>query len=241
MNIRNNIALLFALLGLVLSYTNGQFRIIDGEVTDVKRRAHSAAIFQTGLYICFGSIVACKLVVTAAHCVKGGQRRYVWDVHYYCEDNPETQFMNIAILQLTEPFKLNGAVQVIELCNDRLVPGSWMVIIGWDHVKKVPPSHLLKTKLVEIKKCENENKNLSIPENLAEITVYAGPQGDMWFGDSGAAGVMNERLCAVAQGRSRVASDPGIYLDLTNEKVRNFITTTMHNVELNTEVISDSE
>ncbi|XP_067618663.1 trypsin delta-like [Eurosta solidaginis] len=255
MNLRNYFALLFVLLSWILTYTNAQFRIINGQDINVEESPHSVAIFHKGGYRCVGSLVSTKFVVTAAHCVINrdsrnlvvlagvtdiraintgrGQQRDVENTYHDPDYDPQTRFMDVAMVKVYIPFQRCDTVQTILLCNDPLVPGLRMQISGWGSLElnSRTTSPLLKTKSVQItntQRCRNSYANLRHPVFLAETIMCAGCSGaDMCLGDSGAAGVLNGRLCAVAQGICGYDNLPGLYTNVTNPRVQHFIKTTM--------------
>ncbi|XP_067625562.1 trypsin 3A1-like [Eurosta solidaginis] len=213
MSQRNNFALLFVLLSSILSYTNAQDRMIYGTGIDITKYPHSVAIFIKQVYNCVGSIVGPKSVVTVAHCVayelpqdvsviagatniytEVGQRPRVAEIIPHHDYTAQTQFLDIAVVKLTESFKDDGIAKIIPLCDDQLKPGEWMAVTGWGAAHK-------------------DDKTCS--------PILIGSGKELQFGDTGAGGVIDGRLCAVAQ---RIMDDSeDIYLNVANPRVGDFI------------------
>ncbi|XP_067618066.1 chymotrypsin BII-like [Eurosta solidaginis] len=248
--------LLFVLLSCFLTHTNAQFRISNGEDINVESSTHSVAIFIDDTYNCVGSIVNMNSVVTVAHCTimaewdkvllvagvsdlrqrnsERAQRRNVQRIHYDPGYNEQTKCMDVAVVKVNTPFQRTDSVRSILLRSHPLVPRSSMQVSGWGSLQlnSRTTSDLLKTKSVQIantQQCKTAYANV-LSLNLAETIICAGCGGaDVCVGDSGAGGVRNRRLWAVLQGGCEIYGLPDTYTDITNARVRNFITFWMDN------------
>ncbi|XP_067634873.1 trypsin-like [Eurosta solidaginis] len=253
MNIANHFSLLFVLLSCVWTHTNARFRIIGGQYINIESSPHTVAIVgNRNYYYCVGSIVNYHSVLTAAHSVKNeilanlkvlagvseirstfkgeGQRHKVENIHYDPDYDPETLFMDIAVVKVITPFDLNSAVKIIPLCDIPAATDSDMEISGWGGtvINSDICSPLLKSKIVKIadgQQCRDPISNTLLSADYAETIMFAGRSGEgICFGDSGAGGVVNGKLCAVAQGGFEEPDYPDLYTNITNPKVREFIT-----------------
>ncbi|XP_067616782.1 serine protease SP24D-like [Eurosta solidaginis] len=251
MNPLNNFALLFVLLSCFLTHTNTQNRIINGGNISIERSPHSVAILHQNVLGCAGSLVSMNSVVTAAYCVlhidatdikivagvtdlrqiNREQRRNVHSIHNN-DDEPETRYLSVAVVKVDIPFEETDRVKSILLCEAPLVAHSRMKISGWGSINadSEVPCNRLKSKSVQVgntQQCRTIFANRQPSVNLPDTIICAGRGADLGAGDNGAGGVLNSRLCAVAQLSCTGRYEPDLYTNVTIERVRNFITSMM--------------
>ncbi|XP_067625992.1 seminase-like [Eurosta solidaginis] len=247
MNLRIQFALPFMVLSSVLTCTNSQLRIVNGNSANIEDSPYMVSIRYFRCNHCAGSLVTEQIVVTAAHCLKGyksifitvvvgvtdrretGQRRKVQKKLYPPSFNSKTLYMDIGVIKVRKPFTLSPTVNTIPLCSTPVTPGTQMRVSGWGSTseKNWKPTYILQTTDVSI-----------IPQLVCvdryKITEEAmicarGDGTDTCYGDSGTGGVVNGQLCAVLTGAYGCARAlyPSRYSDINNEKVQSFLIESM--------------
>ncbi|XP_069671632.1 chymotrypsin-1-like [Periplaneta americana] len=158
-----------------------QPRIIGGRNATKNEFPFVVAILVFGKPQCTGTIINQYKVLTVAHCVLNGTDYddYIVKAGFYIANDPNAIVRNvnyirihfnyevkqywtfdIAILNVTQPFVFNEAVQPVVLpkFRRRLRPGTKATIIGWGYTQFAPrrqiPSVLQALDLTYIKKSE---------------------------------------------------------------------------------------
>uniref|UniRef100_A0A1A9W2J4 Peptidase S1 domain-containing protein n=1 Tax=Glossina brevipalpis TaxID=37001 RepID=A0A1A9W2J4_9MUSC len=144
-------------------------RIVNGIETTIEARPYQVSIQRKGMgnHFCGGSIISEDIVVTAAHCIQGGQAsnlqvrlgstRYkeggilvgVKAMKYHEQYDPDLLWYDIAILKLDKPVKQSSTVRYIELAKKVPKTGTPAVSRAVDvklikHLQKLVLHKLLK-------------------------------------------------------------------------------------------------
>ncbi|XP_067626009.1 trypsin beta-like [Eurosta solidaginis] len=254
MNLRVLLALLFVAFDCILGHMNSQYRIVNGRPSTIAESPYMVTlqhITDTNVYECFcgGALITDERVVTAAHCVKRyeknsvivvagvthltepGQRRAVEFAIYPENYDTSLRDMDVGVIKVCEPFVMGPLVKTIPLCESELKSGTKIQISGWGvtNTKMKEPVNTLQAAEVHIvnKWCCAVRYWFG-GESLSKTMICAGGDGpDACLGDSGGPGVVNGELCAIVSWGIECGSQyPGIYTNVNNAEVRNFINKT---------------
>ncbi|XP_067625184.1 uncharacterized protein [Eurosta solidaginis] len=234
------LAILFVILSCHLSHTKAQFRMTNSEIIDITERPHAVAIYGNSYYMCDGSLVTLKSVVTVASCVsemqkselevlggvtdrmnrdsRNAQTRKVEE--NICADGytRESECMNIAVLKLEGHFKHTKTVYPVKLCGSDLKTGDLMQVIGW-------VGCLLQSTILYVKrKDECQHLLVNSKKSLAATAVCATFGGEnRGYGLSGAGAIVGNKLCAVSYNNINDWTIPGVFTDLTHQNIKTFL------------------
>ncbi|XP_067641832.1 seminase-like [Eurosta solidaginis] len=247
MNLRNYFAILLVALSCPVTYTNPQFRIVNGKPANIKDSPYLVSLHHKKQYFCAGALVTMKTVITAAHCLtrretnlmivvagvtdirKTGQRRKVDRAIIPPAYDAKTKSMDIGAIKVRKPFKRGATVNIISLCMSKPATGTQMRVSGWGtkNPNIVIPENTLQTTVVPIVEksfCETRYKLAGVILTNTMICAGCG-ETDACIGDSGAPGIVNGQLCTVVSKGIGCADPnyPGIYTDVNNSDVRRFI------------------
>ena len=146
----------------------GGTRIVGGEKTAIEEHPWQVAIeikHSDGTYLCGGSIILKKWVLSAAHCfspdaqpnevkVKAGATDYVSEGKWFPVDkvvvheryNPQTFENDIALIRIDPGLPKGQIISLVDAASD-LTPGQPLQVTGWGTTKEVGgqmPTHLFK-------------------------------------------------------------------------------------------------
>ena len=146
----------------------GGTRIVGGETTTIEEHPWQVAIeikHSDGTYLCGGSIILKKWVLSAAHCfspdaqpnevkVKAGATDYVSEGKWSPVDkvvvheryNPQTFENDIALIKIDPGLPKGQIISLVDAAST-LTPGQPLQVTGWGTTKEVGgqmPTHLLK-------------------------------------------------------------------------------------------------
>ncbi|XP_067625516.1 trypsin delta-like [Eurosta solidaginis] len=252
MHLRYHFTLMFVVVSyLFLTYTNSEFRIINGVDWDIADSPYLVAVNYSGKNICVGSLVTLQRVLTAWHCliekevdlfiiIAGvtdvrdltGQNREVYIIIYPYDFSSETRIMDIAVIVLCESFDKSPTVKTIPLCKTTLPARTEMRVSGWGFTtKKGNPSPTLKSTTLRVTSFDQcAERYRTIGRILTpEMVCAAFPGTDICDGDSGAPGVVDGTLCAVASNSIECNHGyiPTIFTNISDPDVLEYISMAM--------------
>lgn len=125
-------------------------RVIGGELTTVEKvGGFIVSLHYAGSFVCGGSLLKDRIVLSAAHCFLGRTVKTLWlvkgGISNLNDDGPMVavtdyvvpyafdQFsmnMDVAVLLLAAPL-VGENIKSIQLCNTRLLPNMYLTVSGW--------------------------------------------------------------------------------------------------------------
>ncbi|XP_067634010.1 trypsin-like [Eurosta solidaginis] len=231
------------------SITNAQDRIVGGNITQIANSPYIVSLSNNNVYYCAGTLLSMQHVITAARCIAGlpitrilvragrtnlnetgRQSRRVQQMYYPVNYNPTTRFMDIGGMKLRRPFNPTPRVGFAPRCNTVMSPGTQMRVSGWGSTSEgstinVPNLRSVTVPVVNWTNCSNQYQTRNIA--ITRTSVCAGNgNGDACSLDTGGPGIVNGQLCGVVSlgfGCNR-PNFPGIYTNLNNPNVAQFVT-----------------
>lgn len=187
-------------------------RIISGVSIDIEQAPWQIALLVNSTHNCGGSILSERIILTAAHCLKGwlpvnltvragsryaergGQLLQVEDfkVHEFFNQPPT---YDIGIVLLAAPLKFGPQVQPVKLAQENPKNGESVFVSGWGllhdwHVSQVYPEDLqgVYVFILDRQTCHS----LNYPSEITEDMICArGSDNGPCSGDSGGPLVRN--------------------------------------------------
>jgi len=164
--------------------------------------------WQVGLYTpgddvvwCGGSLIAPNWVVTAKHCVDGessvdvmaGNIKYGSGERRTSQRIIEKPDVDLALIELSEPFTMDGCTDVVSLPQREVPAGTQCWITGWGRTNSAglrPPNTLqqAKTNIIAQDACKLEMEREGARINSSDVCVlgeYNGSPTSGCYGDSG--------------------------------------------------------
>ncbi|KAM7361979.1 trypsin beta-like [Cochliomyia hominivorax] len=219
-----------------------QSRIVGGQPTSIQNAPYVIQLLHNGKFICGGTLIAPRVVVTAAHCVKGfrpgnlsikakatklsqpGVISRVWKVITPKGFNMNTKTLDVAVLKLRSP--VNG-IRRIGLCNRVLKDGDNVQVYGWGLRREnamTVSNHLqtVKVRAIAKSKCEQLYRGKNVLTRTMFCASIPGRK-DACSGDSGGPAIVNGQFCGIVSWGVGCARKnyPGVYTNVF--AVRNFI------------------
>lgn len=246
MNYQHLFIIISTLLPLINSQNPNDPRIVGGQETTIGQVPYLINLRQNGQFICGGSLITNKCVLTAAHCVSGvpasslsinagtsklsdsGLQRQVQKTFVSSFYSPLTLDMDVAILKLAEP--LSGPnIATISLCSQRPGNNEFVRISGWgitNENNQMPPNQVRTTNVRVIAKSECM-KSYAGKAYISSTMFCASIPGqrDSCSGDSGGPVVYNGQVCGIVSwgfgcGRQEF---PGVYTNVASMRVSVYV------------------
>ncbi|XP_030386071.1 seminase [Scaptodrosophila lebanonensis] len=225
-------------------------RVIGGEsMTNQKLGGYLVALRYRGEFICGGTLINDRIVVSAAHCFIGRGLKNQWIIEGNISTLSETgvrvglvdvvrpaafreddMHMDVAVLLLRKPIR-GKSINPLSLCSKHLPAGEHLRVSGWgliDPNASTPHMHL-RSVVVPILQKKQCKKTYRASVFLTDSMFCAGVLGqkDACTFDSGGPMVYGKQLCGIVSFGIGCASHkfPGVYTDVYY--VRPFIEKTM--------------
>ncbi|XP_017474130.1 PREDICTED: trypsin beta-like [Rhagoletis zephyria] len=221
-------------------------RIVGGQETSIEEVPYLLNLRNSGQFICGGSLVSGRCVLTAAHCVKGvpassltvhagasrlsdlGVTRQV-EQHFVSPFySTATLDMDVAILKLKDA--LSGpSITTIGLCNKSPSSDQFVKISGWGITNEFNerPSDQVRTTHVRVV-AKSDCMQAYLGKALLTSTMLCATipgEKDSCSGDSGGPLVYDGRVCGIVSwgfgcGRKEY---PGVYTNVASRRVNAFV------------------
>lgn len=210
--------------------------IVNGSDAALGTFPYQASVYKGMPFICGGSIISEKHVLTAAHCVSCGrsfevgvgsvhlaqqQKHPVEKKIVHPKYDPELFLCDIGILVLKSPLVFSNSIKAIALPkdNDKVRDSTMMVASGWGRTRSVTSLKFVYVPIVDHKKCVDNYKDADMLVTEQDICAgYLGTGGkDTCQGDSGGPLVASDKLYGVTSRGIGCASPtyPGVYASVT--------------------------
>ncbi|KAL7734068.1 hypothetical protein ACLKA6_011753 [Drosophila palustris] len=247
---------LFWMHSIVLISADGQ-RIVGGQETSIEQVPYLVYLRQRGRFICGGSLLTPRRVLSAAHCVYGASPkdytvhagasrleeqapvvRNVANFHIAPDYTPSNFDMDVAILQLTTSAPLtSGQVATIALCRTPPSTNAYVRISGWGVTRENNRDPAAQVRTTNVRVLSHLECQLAYAgqAKLSDSMLCAAIRGirDSCSGDSGGPLVYRGQVCGIVSwgfGCARAAY-PGVYTSLASPRVRRFIEQTLRKLQ----------
>ncbi|KAH8405139.1 hypothetical protein KR222_004567, partial [Zaprionus bogoriensis] len=223
-----------AALGLHKDTSYGE-RVVNGESIDIVQTPWQISLLLDSQHNCGGSILSSRIILTAAHCLKGyllasltvraGSRYWNHDGQFLLVENftihenynSTTIDNDIGLIRLAQPLVFSTRVRPIALAQESPKHGDFAYVSGWGRIEYegfVPPVklHGVDTSIMDREACAVFYKRFSrtISDNM--ICTYSTDKG-AFKGDSGGPLVVDGRLVgSVSWGFGR--NNPAVYANV---------------------------
>ncbi|XP_017029590.1 seminase [Drosophila kikkawai] len=250
--------LLWCLLQLTFVFTisASKTRIVGGQETTIDQVPYLVYMRQGGFFICGGSLISIRIVLSAAHCVSGARpeeymiyagasrldeeapvSRRVASFHISPSYSGSNFDMDVALLKLGEAVHLMpGKVAIIARCTNPPEANSYARISGWGVTRENNrnPAAQVRAAMVRILPIEECRRSYAGVAQLSDSMLCAAIRGlrDSCSGDSGGPLVYRGQVCGIVSwgfGCARLAF-PGVYTNVASSRVRTFIEETLRRI-----------
>ncbi|XP_022916352.2 trypsin 3A1-like [Onthophagus taurus] len=214
---------ILSLLIIVDVETTSNKRIIGGKTTSINQYNHHVAINADGTYICGGSIISERHILTAAHCyrlyttytVRYGSSFHddfgtlVYVTHFYlhpyyymvtASNGNEYPKNDIAIFKLKDVIKFGNHANKIDLPEPNYEPtvGFSATLTGWGNEYFAPTNQLKRAYLPIMRNVDCAK--IWIPVNVYDTNICASVNAEdsACTGDSGGGLVLNGKVIGIA-------------------------------------------
>lgn len=218
---------------------NNKVRIVGGTNTTIEQVPYqvSVRVGDNLLHVCGGSIFAPRVIITAAHCIKGRfisstfivacitsrnekkEGLKISKLIYNPGYNKKAHLNDVGLIILAEPLNYSSTIQPIALAKHTPTAGSTAIVTGWglnDENSGTFPQNL---QMVELKIIDGDYCNLQYSTKSLTITeemICAGVQDyskDSCGGDSGGPLVVAGELVGIVSWGMGCAREgfPGVY------------------------------
>ncbi|XP_054735289.1 trypsin beta-like [Anastrepha obliqua] len=225
-------------------------RIVGGQLTTIDQVPYLLNLRRNGEFICGGSLITKRCVLTAAHCVKGvpsssltvhagasrlsepGVARQVEQHFVSSFYSTATLDMDVAILKLTDT--LSGpSIATIGLCSTTPGNNEFVKISGWGITDEYnnEPSDQVRTTLVSVV-AKSDCMQAYLGKALLTSTMFCATipgERDSCSGDSGGPVVYDGRVCGIVSWGFGCARKeyPGVYTNVASRRVNAFVKQTL--------------
>lgn len=213
-------------------------RIVGDRIISITEAPWQIALFRNRVFICGGSCISKKWVLTAAHCVygaegsrfmvrggsdffkRGGQVRAVIRVVINGGYNPRTSNVNIAMLKLRKPFSFSQYSRAIKIGSPFLPVPSHYFVSGWGLQRESASNPTVRLKGVDLSAVRRDkcpSKYAAIGATITDNMFCAAGYGkDTCSGDSGGAIVYKRIQYGIVSFGLGCAREnfPGVYTNL---------------------------
>ncbi|XP_075166498.1 trypsin beta-like [Haematobia irritans] len=215
-------------------------RIIGGQEVSIERLPYQVSVrleTNTLLHICGGAIYAPRVVVTAAHCIKGRFASYIRivagrsslldsDDGYRVSKliphtgyNKNTHVNDVGLIILAEDLVYSSSVQPIRLALEKPSQGVKAIVSGWGKIDEDAETLTNHLQMVELNIVDRDYCNSQYATKSYTITdemICAGVEDaskDSCQGDSGGPLVVNDELVGIVSWGIGCAREgfPGVY------------------------------
>lgn len=243
-------------LALVLPSSSSKTRIVGGKETTISEVPYLVYLRQNGYFICGGSLISSRAVLSAAHCVYGSQPegftvhagasrldqeapvvRNVVMFHTSPSYSATNFDMDVALLQLQEVVVLTpGKVATISPCRNPPEGNAYARISGWGVTRENnrEPAEQVRTTMVRVLPGAECKISYSGYGQLSDSMLCAAVRGlrDSCSGDSGGPLVYRGQVCGIVSWGFGCArpSFPGVYTNVASERVHEFIEQTLRRI-----------
>lgn len=180
-----------------------QSRVIGGDVTTIEKLGgYLVALRYRKEFICGGTLIDERFVVSAAHCFLGRPKKSAWTVEggissltgsgvmselldfvvpaVFTDDN---MHMDVAVVLLATPL-IGNNIATAALCNRTLTEGLHLTVSGWGLIdpKATRPTQSLRTVTVPIvakSQCRQTYKKTSKLNNYSSYSVVKFPTSNI--------------------------------------------------------------
>ncbi|KAH8302762.1 hypothetical protein KR044_010648, partial [Drosophila immigrans] len=224
-------------------------RVIGGDATTIEKLGgYLIALFYSGDFICGGTLIEPRIVVSAAHCFEGRSVKDDWvavggitnineqgGVRVPLQDfvtpavfKEKSMHMDVAVLLLQAPLE-GPAIHSIPLCTKHLDEGVLLTVSGWGLIdpEAASPHHSIRSAVVPIVKKSKCKKSYKKALLITDSMFCAGTLGskDACTFDSGGPFVRQTEtngteLCGIVSFGISCASPKyaGVYTDVNYVK-----------------------
>lgn len=225
-------------------------RIIGGDDADIEQFPYQVALFYFDKFRCGGSILNENFILTAAHClhdvkfdwhvsIRAGSTKRSYGGQYVRASKIAIQDgftmekirYDVGIVKLEKPLNLTNLVKPIELVDvgAEPKPGTTITLSGWGvtNERSNQAPELLRTTTVKVvNRWVCSVPYLLINRITKEMICAAAMGKDTCQGDSGGPAVDDQGkqvgIVSFGNGCANVLF-PGVYTNLANDEIRNFI------------------
>lgn len=231
---------LFGLLEAAVVPNIKDGRIVGGIETDIERLPYQVSVrldTYTLLHICGGAIYSHRVVVTAAHCIKGRFASYIRIVpgkSTITDDDPgfrvtkliahaaynkATHTNDVGLIILADSLEYSSTIQPIPLAMHKPNAGDVATVSGWgktdeDAATLTSNLQMVELHIVDLDLCNAQyaTKSLAISDEMLCAGAEDGTK-DSCQGDSGGPLVVNGELSGIVSWGLGCAREgyPGVY------------------------------